>query len=132
MSQGYDRKNTSVHLLNCHFVWCPKYRRSILIDKIAERIEQLIQSKCKDLKCSIIKLQIMSDHIHLFAQLNPTISPNQFVGRIKGFTSKIIRDEFPKLRSQLPSLWTRSYFVSSAGNVSQFVIQKYIEAQKGK
>ena len=71
---------------------------------------------------------IMPDHTHLFIQGNPSLSANYIIGQIKGKSSKVLRDEFPFLR-KMPTLWTRSYFVSTAGNVSQFVIQKYISEQ---
>lgn len=92
------------------------------------RLIELINKKAKDLDCEIVNLEVMPDHTHLFIQTNPQEAPNKIIGQIKGYTSKILRDEFPELRT-LPSLWTRSYWVSTAGNVSQAVIRKYIEEQ---
>ena len=128
MTKGYQKENTCVHLLNYHFVWCPKYRRKILQGEIKQRLIQLIKEKAKQKQCEILTLEIMKDHIHLFITSKPTIAPNKLIGEIKGYTSRILRQEFPELR-KMPTLWTRSYFVSTAGKVSQFVIQKYIEEQ---
>jgi len=128
MTKGYQKENTCIHLLNHHFVWCPKYRRKLLQGKIKERLIQLIQEKAKELECNILTLEVMPDHIHLFITSKPTISPNKLIGEIKGYTSYMLRKEFPELL-KMPALWTRSYFVSTAGKVSQFVIQKYIEEQ---
>ena len=123
MPKGYITSQTCVHFMNYHFAWCPKYRRSVLLGRIKERAEKL--------GCKIITLSIGEDHVHLFIQANPNISPNTIIGQVKGYTSRLLREEFPELRSRLLTLWTRSYFVSTHGHVSDEMIQKYIEEQKG-
>ncbi|MBS7615503.1 IS200/IS605 family transposase [Candidatus Bathyarchaeota archaeon] len=115
--------------MNYHFVWSPKYRRKILTGGLAERLEQLTYEKAQQLECRIIQLRIMPDHVHLFIEGNPRLSPNRILGEIKGYTSRVLRREFPELL-KMPTLWTRSYFVSTAGNVSSQVIEQYIESQK--
>ena len=111
-----------------HFIWIPKRRKSVLRGKIKERLIMLIKEKAIELESEIVALEVMPDHVHLFLQSNPQLSPNKIIGEIKGYSSRILRKEFPELLS-LPSLWTRSYWVSTAGNVSQAVIRKYIEEQ---
>ena len=69
------------------------------------------------------------DHSHMFLNCLPTLSPSDIMQQIKGYTSKILREEFSEL-SKMPSLWTRSYFVSTAGNVCSETIKKYVENQK--
>lgn len=128
MTKGYQHENTSVHLMMYHFIWIPKRRKRILNGKIKDKLEELIHYKSKELGCKVISLEIMPDHVHLFIKGNPKLSPNYIIGQIKGLTSRILRIEFPELL-KLPSLWTRSYWVSTAGNVSQAVIKKYIENQ---
>ena len=119
-------------MMNYHFVWCPKYRRRILVDKVKERVEKLIQDKIKELDGEVLRLKVMPDHIHLFVASNPKVAPNRLIGAVKGCTSRLVRKEFPHIRRSLPTLWTRSYFVSTAGNVSSHVIEKYIEEQTGR
>jgi len=131
MPKGYISSQTSIHFIGYHFVWCPKYRRKVLMGKIKERMEELINMKAKELGCEIVTLEIQPDHTHLFIQGNPKLSPNTIVGQIKGYTSRILRKEFKELRTRLPTLWTRSYFVSTHGHISDKLIQKYIEEQKG-
>ncbi len=128
MTRGYQHENTSVHMMMYHFIWIPKRRKKILIGKIEKRLRELIQQKAEELNYKIIQLEIMSDHIHLFITGNPRLAPNKLIGQIKGYTSFMLRKEFPELL-KLPSLWTRSYWVSTAGNVSQAVIRKYIQEQ---
>ncbi len=131
MTRGYQEELTCVHLMNYHFVWCPKYRRKILTGKLKQRLESLIHKKAKEFDCQILELKVMPDHIHLFIQGKPTIAQNRLIGEIKGYTSRILRTEFPELL-KMPTLWTRSYFVSTAGNVSSLVIKKYLEEPKGR
>ena len=96
--------------------------------KVAERLEELIREKAGELGLEILELAIQPDHVHLFVSAPPDIAPNQIMFRIKGYTARVLREEFPRLR-KLPSMWTRAYFVSTAGNVSSETIRKYIEAQ---
>jgi len=131
MPRGYISSQTNIHFIGYHFVWCPKYRRRVLVEKIKERMKELINMKAKELGCKIITLEIQPDHTHLFIQGNPQLSPNTIIGQIKGITSRKLRQEFSELRSRLPTLWTRSYFVSTHGHISDKMIQKYIEEQKG-
>ena len=100
----------------------------LLVNKIKQRLEQLIKQKAKELELKILELQIMPDHVHLFITGKPIISANKIIGRIKGMSSRVLRQEYPELL-KMPTLWTRSYFVSTAGNVSKFVIEKYIQEQ---
>ncbi|MDY6788694.1 MAG: IS200/IS605 family transposase [Candidatus Nanohaloarchaea archaeon] len=129
MARGYSREHTSVHLLNYHFIWCPKYRKKILVDEVRYRLDELIREKAEELELEILELAIQPDHVHLFIEGSPKLSPNKIVQQMKGYTSRELGEEFDF--SQLPSLWTRSYFVSSAGNVSSETIEEYIEKQTG-
>ena len=132
MPKGYISSETTVHYMGYHFVWCPKYRRKVLVGEIEKRANELINEKVAKLGCKVTALEIMPDHVHLFVQANPQLSPNKIIGQIKGYTSRKLREEFKELRTRLPTLWTRSYFVSTHGHVSDSAIQKYIEEQKGK
>jgi len=96
------------------------------------RLEELIAEKADELGCEIIESQVMPDHVHLFVAATPILSPNKIIGQIKGYSSKKLREEFNAIKRSLPALWTRSYFVSTAGNVSSDTIQRYIEEQTGK
>ena len=131
MPKGYLSSQTSIYFLNYHFVWCSKYRRKVLVDAIAKRLDELIRLKCQELKCEVLALSIQSDHVHLFVKASPQLAPNRIIGTIKGYTSRLMRQQFPELCSKLPTLWTRSYFVSTHGYISDDMIQKYIEEQKG-
>ena len=99
-----------------------------MIDNLAVRLKELIELKAKELGILILALEIMPDHVHLFVSCTPQMAANQIMFRLKGFTSRVLRKEYPYLM-RMPSLWTRSYFVSTAGNVSSETIRRYIDEQ---
>ena len=111
-------------------VWCPKYRRSVLVNGVDARLKDLIKESCKQLNVEIIEMEIMPDHVHLLIEVDPQYGIHKAVKQIKGYSSRILRQEFPRLKSRLPSLWTNSYFVSTAGGAPLAVIKQYIENQK--
>ncbi|VTT85723.1 Transposase [Halorubrum sp. DM2] len=129
MPRGFDRERTNIHKLQYHFVWCPKYRKSVLEGEVRDRLEELIEDKADELNVEILELAIRPDHVHLFITGDPTLAPNKIMQQIKGYSSHHLREEYD---FGLPSLWTRSYFVSSAGDVSSEVIEEYIDAQAGE
>ena len=127
----YQRDEHRVHLIVYHLVWTPKRRKPILVGDIARDCNTLIHEKCDEKGWKILELAIQPDHIHLFVQAFPENSPSEIIKECKGVTSYNLRKKYPEILKKLPSLWTRSYFVATAGNVSADTIKKYIEAQKG-
>ncbi|MCC0665859.1 IS200/IS605 family transposase [Clostridioides sp. ZZV15-6597] len=130
MENKYRRTQTTVSLINYHFVFCPRYRRKIFnIEGLEDRFKTLVKNKCKEMDIEIIAIECDKDHTHMFLNSLPTLSPSDIMQNIKGYTSKILREEFIEL-SKMPSLWTRSYFVSTEENVCSETIKKYVENQK--
>ena len=130
--EDYRRTKTTVSLINYHFVFCPRYRRKVFdILGVEERFKALAKEICEDNKIEILAMECDRDHTHLFLNCLPTLSPSDVMNRIKGRTSRQIREEFEEL-GKMPSLWTRSYFVSTAGNISSETIKKYVENQKNR
>lgn len=130
MDKDYRRTKTTVSLINYHFVFCPRYRRKIfLIKGVEERFKELVVKVCEEMEIEVLAMECHKDHVHLFLNALPTLSASDIMHRIKGNTSRIIRQEFNQLKA-IPSLWTRSFFVSTAGNASSDTIQKYVEEQK--
>ena len=127
----YKHDKHRVYLLNYHLIWCPKRRRPILKDKVRDRLVQIIKDKANQIGVDIIALEVMPDHIHLFVSAYPLMAVHKIIKEFKGISSRILRKEFPHLL-KLPSLWTHSYFVSTAGNISNETIKKYIETQSKK
>ncbi len=115
-----------------HLIWCPKYRRPVLVGEIEKRLKELLKTKAEEIGIEIVEMEVMPEHVHLFVKTKPTASPHWIIQQLKGYTSRVLRQEFPKLRTRLPSLWTRSYYVESVGHISEETIKRYIEEQKGK
>lgn len=130
MKNNYRTTKTTVNLINYHFVFCPRYRRKIfLIPNVEERFKHMVKTICEEMEIEIIAIECDKDHAHMFLNCLPTLSPSDIIQKIKGVTSKLLRDEFLEL-AKMPSLWTRSYFVSTAGNVSSETVKQYVENQK--
>jgi putative transposase len=129
MGKEYRRTQTTVSLINYHFVFCPRYRRKVLVGDVEKRLKEILPGICQEIEVSIVALEVMPDHIHIFLNALPSISPSDIMAKVKGVTSKTLRQEFKHLQ-HLSSLWTRSFFCSTAGNVSSETVQRYIEEQK--
>lgn len=126
----YKSNNNVVYSCKYHVVWCPKYRRKVLVSGVDECLKSLVQEICKERSISLIEMEVMSDHVHLLIEVDPQFGIHRAVKLIKGTTSRVLRQEFPWLRSRIPSLWTNSYFVSAVGGAPLSAIKKYIENQK--
>lgn len=126
----YKSNKNIVYSCKYHVVWCPKYRRSVLVNGVEERLKELIEDSCNHLNVDIIEMEIMPDHVHLLVEVNPQLGIHKVVKQIKGRSSRILREEYPWLKSRIPSLWTNSYFVSTVGGAPLSVIKQYIENQK--
>jgi putative transposase len=122
----YKSGNHHKYLLNLHFVWCPKRRKKVLVGDVARRAKELFYTLANEKGWDVLALEVAPDHIHLFIGVTPVDAPHLVIKAFKGRSSFYLRKEFPELL-KLPSLWSRSYFVSSAGNVSSEIIKKYIE-----
>lgn len=131
MAMQYQRDEHRVHLIVYHLIFCPKRRKSVLVGEVGRDCDSLIREKCQQSGWEVLNLAVMPDHVHLFVRVFPTNSAADVVGAVKGYTSHELREKYPDLKRRLPSLWTRSYFASSAGNVSAAIIEQYIAAQKG-
>lgn len=124
------RNKNIVYDCKYHVVFCPKYRRPVLVNGIDLRLKELIAECSNELNFDIVELEVMPDHVHLLIECDPQFGIHRVVKRIKGKTSRILRAEFPQLVSKIPTLWTNSYFVSTVGNASLSTIKKYIKDQR--
>ena len=133
MATTKDRYTTNSHCIyniSYHLIWCPKYRRKVLVDGVDDRLKELLIEKAADLGITIEKMEVMPDHVHLFVKGTPTIAVQHIVNQLKGYSSVILREEFPKLKTRLPALWSRSYYCETIGHISEDTIVRYIEDQK--
>ena len=126
----YKSNNNIVYSCRYHVVFCPKYRRPVLVDGVDERFRQIARQVADELSFEIIEMEVMPDHVHILLEVDPQLGIHRAVKRLKGRTSHDLREEFPWLRKRLPSLWTSSYFVSTVGGAPLAAVRRYIESQK--
>ncbi|MBR8833570.1 MAG: IS200/IS605 family transposase [Stigonema ocellatum SAG 48.90 = DSM 106950] len=130
MPVKYKSNENVVYDCKYHIVWCPKYRRSVLIKGVDVRLKEIIREVCNEFQATLIELEVMPDHVHLLVEVDPQFGVTKLIRYMKGRSSRFLRQEFPWLKSRLPTLWTNSYFVSTVGGAPLEVVKQYIENQK--
>uniref|UniRef100_UPI003F587738 IS200/IS605 family transposase n=1 Tax=Mycolicibacterium obuense TaxID=1807 RepID=UPI003F587738 len=115
-----------------HVVWCPKYRRKVIGGRMEIRLKEIIAEVITEKGAWLIEMETMPDHVHLLVEVDPQFGVHKLVKAIKGRSSRVLREEFPWLKSRLPSLWTNSYFVAIVGGAPLSVIKRYVESQKDR
>ncbi len=126
----YDR--TCVHNIGYHIVWSTKYRKQVLSGKIEYGLREILMSIAKDKNFEIKYMEIMPDHVHIFASAHPKYSPGYIYKMLKGISARKLFLKNPSLHKKLWNghLWNPSTYVETVGHVSEDVIAKYIEDQK--
>ncbi len=127
----YQTTRAATYACEYHIIWCTKYRRSVLSSEIQERFKELVIASEEKHGFKVRALETMTEDIHLLISIPPTLAVGVMIGKLKGMTAKVLRKAFPHLKSRLPNLWTRSYFVASTGSVTRQVLKQYVENQKG-
>jgi putative transposase len=113
-----------------HVVWCPKYRRRVIGGRMEARLKQIIREVVDGKGAWLVELETMPDHVHLLVEVDPQYGVHKLVKAIKGRTSRVLREEFPWLKTRIPTLWTNAYFVATVGGAPLSVITRYVEQQK--
>lgn len=126
----YKSNHNITYSCKYHVVFCPKYRRKVLVNGVDTRLKELIRETCQDIQVDLLEMEIMPDHVHLLLEVDPQFGIHKAVKTIKGRTSRILRQEFHWLTTKLPTLWTNSYFVSTVGGTPLAAVKQYIENQK--
>lgn len=130
LAKRYTCSQHSVYNVSYHIVFCTKYRRKVLLDGVDSRLKELFMEKAGAIGVQIERMEIMPDHVHLFVRVKPTYAVHFVVNQLKGYSSRILRKEFSILRTRLPTVWTRSYFVETIGHILEDTVVRYIENQK--
>lgn len=130
MNTEYTHKKGIVYKNQFHVIWCPKYRRPVLTDGVDVRLKEVLHEVAAELDVTIKALEVMPDHVHIFIDFDPRRSIHSVIKAMKGRSARVLRSEFPWLKTRLPNLWTRSYFMCSVGHVNEDTIRQYILSQK--
>jgi len=125
---------TAVFNVNYHFVWCVKYRKKVLIGEIETKLKGLLLKIAVDNDFLIRNMEIMPDHVHVFASAHPKYAPGHLYKILKGTTARILFSEFKELKEKLYKghLWAPTTYVETIGHISEATVVKYIEEQKTK
>jgi putative transposase len=126
----YKSNRNVVYSCKYHVVWCPKYRRPVLAHGVDARLKTIVSEVVAETRSDLIELEVMSDHIHLLVEVDPQFGIHKLVKTIKGRSSRLLRDEFPALRSRLPTLWTNSYFCVTTGRLGNQDVESFLEEQR--
>lgn len=126
----YKSNNNVVFSCKYHVVFCPKYRRKVLVDQIEMRLKELVVEVCNENDIDLLEMEIMPDHVHLLLEVDPQFGIHKAIKMIKGKSSHVLRKEFKHLTTKLPTLWTNSYFVSTVGGAPLSAVKQYVESQK--
>lgn len=130
MRYALKTNNNIAYICHYHVVFCPKYRRKVLVPPKDERLETIILETIEKWGQELI--EVMPDHVHLLVGCDPQFGIHRLVKYLKGTSSRYLRQEFPRLKRRLPSLWTHSYFVATVGGVTLETLKRYVEGQKNR
>ena len=132
--RSYRLNSHSKYDLKVHLIWIPKYRKRVLTGQVAERTRDVLRQICMEHEIHIVSGKVAADHVHMFVSYRPQMAVAKMVQYLKGTSSRILLQEFAQLRKQFwgRHLWARGYMAISSGNITDEMIQKYIEEQEGE
>ncbi|MCC6446580.1 MAG: IS200/IS605 family transposase [Armatimonadetes bacterium] len=130
MSAKNRKSGNKAYVVHDPIVFCPKDRCQCLVGAVQERVDPRIRPKVAELGGEIIALEVQPDHVHLFVALTPDLAPHPIIAQVMGLTSRVCREALPSLLKR-PSLWNRSYFLSTIGYTSDSVGPASSENPKG-
>ena len=117
-----------------HVVWIPKYRKRVLTGEVAVRVREIVRQIAAEHELEIISGKVARDHVHVFLSYRPTQKVSQIMQWLKGTSSRVLLQEFPHLRKKFwgRHLWARGYLAVSSGNITDEMIQEYLEEHEGE
>ena len=120
--------------LKAHVVWIPKYRKTVLTGQVAIRTRDILRQIAMEHEIEIITGKVSNNHVHMFISYRPTQNISKIMQWLKGISSRVLLSEFAHLSKQFwgRHLWARGYLAVSSGNITDDMIQKYIDEQEGE
>lgn len=126
----YKSNKNIVYSCKYHVIWCPKYRRKVLINGVDNHLKNIVKEVCKECFADLLEIEVVADHVHMMVEVDPQFGIHKLIKRIKGKSSRILRKEYKFLRSRISTLWSNSYFVTTLGGAPLEIIKQYIKDQK--
>lgn len=131
--EQYHSASHCRYLIQYHIIWCPEFQFSVLDSNVENILKQILQKTCDDYNYHIKALEVMPDYIHIFVDVPQTVAPCDVARTLKSISAIELFKAFPQLKqfyARYGALWSRGYFVSTVGNISEATVIKYIEGQK--
>ena len=114
-----------------HIVWCTQYRAAVIDEAVGERLKEIVSEVLTEKGAWLVEVKVAANHVYLVVEVAPQLGVHRLVKAMKAASSRALRQEFPSLRSRLPSLWTNSYHVSTVGSpASAAMVAQYVSAQR--
>jgi len=130
MAQTFKTNNNVVYSCKYQVVWCPKYRRKVLIDGVDVRLKEILHEVVSETTGKILEIEVMPDHVQVLVEIDPQYGIAKLVRNMKGRSSRFLRQEFPWLKSRLPTLWTNKWLVETIGSQSPEALNDFMEEAK--
>ena len=127
---NYKSNKNIVYSCKYHVIWCPKYRRKLLINGVDNQLKHIAKEVCDECLADLLEIEVMPDHVHILVEVDPQFGIHRLIKIIKGKSSRILRKEHKFLRSRISTLWSNSYFVTTLGGAPLQIIKEYIQDQK--
>ena len=130
---SYVRKKGIIYKNQFHVIFCPKYRRKVLVDGIDTRLKEILYDEAKKMNVDIKALEVMPDHVHILFDAPPQINLANFVNAYKSASSRLLKKNFLQQLEPYywkPYFWSNSYFIGSVSDESFKTVQNYIDNQK--
>jgi putative transposase len=127
---AFKSNKNLVYSCKYHVVWTPKYRRKVLVRGVDERLKEIVHEVADELQCEVLEREVKPDQVHMLCEVDPQFGIDRLVKRVKGRSSRMLRQEFDELTSRLPTRWTKAYFVATVGGEPLAMIKPSIERQK--
>ena len=77
---------------------------SVLVNGVDTRLKEILQAIAAEFRCELMQLEVMPDHVHVVCEVDPQFGVHKLVKHMKGRSSRLLRQEFPHLKSRLPTL----------------------------
>ena len=129
MNENIKTENHITYDCHYHVVWGTKYKLDLLKDGADDRLKEVIHQVAQEFDAIVEKIEIMDDYVHLLLDCYPHAA-DKIIKTMKGRSSRILKNEYPFIKSRTPSLWTRRYFIATTGGSQLENIKGYIKNQK--
>ena len=123
-----------VYNFHFHLIWSTKYRNQIFnTPALVQEMQDLLLQTAEKNNIVIEKLAVMPDYVHLLLSFPPSKAPTSAIKALKGRSAQLFLANHAEIRKDQDwsgHLWSPSYYMSTLGNMSKEMVDKYLENQR--